>query len=144
MRNAMYSSKRIRLILEEHSVVSDDEPTPVIKKTKRRKSLSELTDDEQRIVQDAATAVLNDEHVSVLLYDLKNAIVDQNWPIVQAILSIFLKNPLTDEQGMAILESSAMKKNLPYLQRMKTEDTRAIISRICKFTILLIVKIRDS
>ena len=144
MRNAMYSSKRIRLILEEHSVVSDDEPTPVVKKTKRRKSLRELTDEEQRIVQDATTAVLNDEHVDVLLYDLKNAIVDRNWPIVQAILTIFLKNPLTDEQGMAILKSSAVRKSLPCVQGMKTEDTRAIISRICKFTILLIVKIRDS
>ena len=144
MRNAMYSSKRIRLILEEHSVVSDDEPTPVVKKTKRRKKQSRLTDDEQRIVQDATAAILNDEHVDVLLYDLKNAIVDQNWPIVQAILSIFLKNPLSDEQGIAILKSSAMKKSLPYVQRMTTDDTREIVSRICKFTILLIVKIRDS
>lgn len=140
----MHSSKRIKLILKQHSVPSDDEATPVVKKTKRRKNLSELTDEEQRIVQDAAAAVLNDEHVDVLLYDLKNAIVDQNWLIVQAILSIFLKNPLTDEQGMSILESSAMKKNLPHVQKMETDETREIVSRICKFTILLIVKIRDS
>ena len=126
------------------SVVSDDELIPVVQKTKRRKKQSELTDEEQRIVQDAATAVLTDEHVSVLLYDLKNAIVDRNWPIAQAILSIFLKNPLTDEQGIAILESAAMKKSLPYVQTMKTDDMREIISRISKFTILLIVKIRDS
>lgn len=94
------------------------------------------------MVHEAAHLRLSTDYIHILLYQLKNAIVDDNWVVVEAILAILLHND-TALVAITVL-SHPVVRELGALQPSPSDDAEAknVLKRCETFASVLLRRLR--
>ena len=123
---------------EDDAPSGDRAPSP--KKANNRLVLSA---EERQFVDEAAHFKMDVVHTTTLLYQLKNAIVDCNWLVVEAVLAIFLHNDMTPVAS-TILSHSVVRGFAHLGPGLGTNDEeRALLARCEKFALVMLLRLRE-
>tara|TARA_B110001452_G_scaffold199740_1_gene169683 strand:+ start:2665 stop:3228 length:564 start_codon:yes stop_codon:yes gene_type:complete len=123
---------------EDDAPPADRAPSP--KKVTNRLVLSA---EERRFVDEAAHFKMDVVHTTTLLYQLKNAIVDCDWLVVEAILAIFLHNDTTPVAS-TILSHSVVRGFAHLGPGLGTNDEeRVMLARCEKFALVMLLRLRE-
>ena len=102
-----------------------------------------LSAEERRFVDEAAHFKMDVVHTTTLLYQLKNAIVDCDWLVVEAILAIFLHNDTTPVAS-TILSHSVVRGFAHLGPGLGTNDEeRVMLARCEKFALVMLLRLRE-
>lgn len=122
---------------EDDAPPADSAPSP-----KRANNRLVLNAEERQFVDEAAHFKMDVVHTTTLLYQLKNAIVDCHWLVVEAILAIFLHNDMTPVAS-TILSHSAVRGFAHLGPSLGTNDEeRALLARCEKFALVMLLRLR--
>ena len=93
-------------------------------------------------IQKAALFRLDLDHTKVLLYQLKNAIVDENWVVVEAILAIFLRNDMTPVARTILAHSVVREFGMLGPGLSDKEEEKKVLKRCEKYAVVMLLRLR--